>query len=95
MKNVFVKNTFLKTSDVNTTTALSTYSTPYPLSTSQKNEIYCFNSLNYCLQHGAAVWFENRPFAAGHSRAWYKTATLESKSRTGTRQTKDIHNLKW
>ena len=41
MKNVFVKNTFLKTSDVNTTTALSTYSTPHPLSTSQKNEIYC------------------------------------------------------
>lgn len=56
MKNVFVKNTFLKTSDVNTTTALSTYSTPHPLSTSQKNEIYCFDSLNYCLQHWAAVW---------------------------------------
>ena len=59
MKNVFVKNTFLKTSDVNTTTALSTYSTPQPLSSSQKNEIYYFDSLNYCLQHCAAVWFVN------------------------------------
>ena len=68
MKNVFVKNTFLKTSDVNTTTALSTYSTPHPLSTSQKNEIYCFDSLNYCLRHWAAVWFVNRPFTASHSR---------------------------
>ena len=26
---------------------------------------------------------------------WYKTAKLESKSRTGTRQTKGIHNFKW
>ena len=68
MKNVFVKNTFLKTSDVNTTTALSTYSTPHPLSTSQKNEIYCFDSLNYCLRHWAAVWFVNRPFTASNSR---------------------------
>ena len=59
MKNVCVKNTFLKNSNVNTTTALSTYSTPHPLSTSQKNEIYCFDSLNYCLQHWAAVWFVN------------------------------------
>ena len=33
MKNVFAKSTFLKTSDANTTTALSTYSTPYPLCT--------------------------------------------------------------
>ena len=55
MKNVLVKNTFLKTSDVNTTTALSTYSTPHPLSTSQKNEIYYFDSLNYCTQHWATV----------------------------------------
>ena len=59
MKNVSVKNTFSKTSNVNTTIALSTYSTPHPLSTSQKNEIYCFDSLNYCLQHWAAVWFVN------------------------------------
>ena len=59
MKNVLVKNTFLKTSDVNTTTALSTYSTPHPLSTSQKNEIYYFDSLNYCTQHWATVWFVN------------------------------------
>ena len=59
MKNVFVKDTFLKTSDVNTTTALSTYSTSHPLSTSQKDEIYYFNSLNYYLQHLAAVWFVN------------------------------------
>ena len=36
----------------------------------------------------------NRPFAASHSRG-KKTAALESKSRTGTRQTKDTHNLKW
>ena len=55
MKNVSVKNTFSKTSNVNTTIALSTYSTPHPLSTSQKNEIYCFDSLNYCLQQWAAV----------------------------------------
>ena len=48
MKNVFVKKYFLRTSDVNTTTAL-TYSTPHPLSTSQKNEIYRFHSLHYCL----------------------------------------------
>ena len=63
------------------TTALSTYSTPHPLSTSQKNEIYCFDSLNYCLQHGAAVWFVNRPFAASHSRGtkpprWRAKVTL-------------------
>ena len=69
MKNVCVKNTFLKNSNVNTTTALSTYSTPHPLSASQKNEIYCFDYLNYCLQHGAAVWFVNRPFAATHLRS--------------------------
>ena len=68
MKNVSVKNTFSKTSNVNTTIALSTYSTPHPLSTSQKNEIYCFDSLNYCLRHWAAVWFVNRPFTASHSR---------------------------
>ena len=53
MKNVFVKDTFLKTSDVNTTTALSTYGTSHPLSTFQRNEIYYFNSLNYYLQHWA------------------------------------------
>ena len=45
MKNVSVKKTFSKTSNVNTTIALSTYSTPHPLSTSQKNEMYCFDSL--------------------------------------------------
>ena len=45
MKNISVKNTFSKTSYVNTTITLSTYSTPHPLSTAQKNEMYCFDSL--------------------------------------------------
>ena len=36
----------------------------------------------------------NRPFAASHSRDTIKTAVLVSKSRTGTSQTKDIHNFK-
>ena len=36
----------------------------------------------------------NKPFEASQSRGT-KPLTLESKSRTGTRQTKDIHNLKW
>ena len=32
----------------------------------------------------------NRHFAASHAFTWYKTAVLESKSRTGTRLTKKI-----
>ena len=35
----------------------------------------------------------NRLFPASHSRG-YKTATLETKRRTGARQIKDIHNFK-
>ena len=95
MKDVFEKNTFLKTSEVNTTTALSAYSTPHPFSTSQKNEIYCFDYLNYCLQHGAAVWFVNRPFAATHLRST-KPPHWRAKVALGQGKQKIyIHKLKW
>ena len=60
MKNVFVKNTFLKSQRWKYDHCLVNLQyTPPPISTSQKNEIYCFDSLNYCLQHWAAVWFVN------------------------------------
>ena len=49
------------------TTALSTYSTPPPLHILKLEWNILFNALNYCLQHSAAVWFVNRPFAASHS----------------------------
>ena len=48
----------------------------------------------YCLQHWAAVWFVNRLFAAGHSHDT-KAPSRKTKVAKGTRQTKDIHNLKW
>jgi len=47
VKNMVVKNTFLKTTDVNMTTPLSPNSTPHALSISKQNEVHCFDSFNY------------------------------------------------